>query len=398
MIDYSDASDLFYVWLKRALVRSWPELAITADPNGVQEKDVEIIVKKARHKQQRPPRPRALRHQDRARRSPRCDASFGAMASSRSSSDTANLRCGSVCSQRSRTPVSCMTGAWPAKTELGGQGRMRQHRDHADDGVSAGSSRSTSRPEGCRRSRDPGRDQAPLPRLGALGSGAGRHADGGCRSRDGGRRALQRGARLSAASPSTSTRSFRSPGRPFKRRWQWRSIIGRWRPSTRGRGSRCGGFACMAVSRKPKSELRWQALASSIDLERVRDLVPTATRASPSSTSTKFEARITRRLGGHRCCPRASSRLGAGTRARWATSWPRRRLRPTISFCGRRSSSSPTGFLTRTRLGRLPPSPAGASGNRVGGGERRRSGARRARTPRRRRPPDQAAVTKLTTC
>lgn len=46
MIDYSDASDLFYVWLKRALVSSWPELAVTAHEFGVQEKSDEIIVKK----------------------------------------------------------------------------------------------------------------------------------------------------------------------------------------------------------------------------------------------------------------------------------------------------------------------------------------------------------------
>ncbi len=42
MIDYSDASDLFFVWLKRALGRVFPELF---DLPGVQEKDEEIIVK-----------------------------------------------------------------------------------------------------------------------------------------------------------------------------------------------------------------------------------------------------------------------------------------------------------------------------------------------------------------
>ncbi len=46
MIDYSDASDLFYVWLKRALVTSHPDLALTADPRGLQEKADEIIVKR----------------------------------------------------------------------------------------------------------------------------------------------------------------------------------------------------------------------------------------------------------------------------------------------------------------------------------------------------------------
>ena len=45
MIDYTDASDLFYVWLKRALHATHPALAITAHPTGVQEKAEEIIVK-----------------------------------------------------------------------------------------------------------------------------------------------------------------------------------------------------------------------------------------------------------------------------------------------------------------------------------------------------------------
>lgn len=46
MIDYSDSSDLFYVWAKRAMWTADPSLAITGHPNGVQEKDSEIIVKR----------------------------------------------------------------------------------------------------------------------------------------------------------------------------------------------------------------------------------------------------------------------------------------------------------------------------------------------------------------
>ena len=46
MIDYSDASDLFYVWLKRALITTAPWFAFTAHPLGVQEKDQEAIVKR----------------------------------------------------------------------------------------------------------------------------------------------------------------------------------------------------------------------------------------------------------------------------------------------------------------------------------------------------------------
>lgn len=45
MIDYSDASDLFFVWLKRALVTSHPDFGFTSHPLGVQEKDEEAIVK-----------------------------------------------------------------------------------------------------------------------------------------------------------------------------------------------------------------------------------------------------------------------------------------------------------------------------------------------------------------
>jgi len=45
MVYYTDSSDLFYVWLKRAMVATSPELTFTADPRGVQEKTEELIVK-----------------------------------------------------------------------------------------------------------------------------------------------------------------------------------------------------------------------------------------------------------------------------------------------------------------------------------------------------------------
>ncbi len=48
MIAYADASDLFYVWIKRCLHNTWPELGITADPYGAQDKAQEIIVKRVR--------------------------------------------------------------------------------------------------------------------------------------------------------------------------------------------------------------------------------------------------------------------------------------------------------------------------------------------------------------
>ena len=45
MIDYSDASDVFFVWLKRALLYSHQDFGITSHPLGVQEKTEEAIVK-----------------------------------------------------------------------------------------------------------------------------------------------------------------------------------------------------------------------------------------------------------------------------------------------------------------------------------------------------------------
>jgi putative DNA methylase len=46
MIDYADISDVFYVWLKRAMRTTHPWLAFTGDPDGLQEKTEEIIVKR----------------------------------------------------------------------------------------------------------------------------------------------------------------------------------------------------------------------------------------------------------------------------------------------------------------------------------------------------------------
>ena len=45
MMNYCDSSDLFFVWLKRALVTSHPWFGITSDPAGLQEKTEEAVVK-----------------------------------------------------------------------------------------------------------------------------------------------------------------------------------------------------------------------------------------------------------------------------------------------------------------------------------------------------------------
>ena len=44
MVEYSDASDIFYVWLKRALLTSHPEFGLNSNPVGVQDKTDEIVI------------------------------------------------------------------------------------------------------------------------------------------------------------------------------------------------------------------------------------------------------------------------------------------------------------------------------------------------------------------
>ena len=45
MVEYTDASDLLFVWLKRALALSHPWFGVTAHPAGLQEKTDEAVVK-----------------------------------------------------------------------------------------------------------------------------------------------------------------------------------------------------------------------------------------------------------------------------------------------------------------------------------------------------------------
>ena len=45
MVEYSDASDIFYVWLKRALIVSHPEFGLSANFAGIQDKTDEAVVK-----------------------------------------------------------------------------------------------------------------------------------------------------------------------------------------------------------------------------------------------------------------------------------------------------------------------------------------------------------------
>lgn len=120
MIDYSDASDLFYVWIKRALADSWPELGITSHEYGVQEKVDEIIVKKggtSNHDH------RTREHYDRL-----ITRAFAEAARVVQQDGVVTIVFGHGDPEVWQRLISAirdaglvLTGAWPAKTEAGGK-------------------------------------------------------------------------------------------------------------------------------------------------------------------------------------------------------------------------------------------------------------------------------------
>jgi len=117
MIDYSDASDLFYVWLKRALVTTAPWFAFTAHPDGVQEKALEAIVKGGGNVDHR-----TRRHYDNmiakafadARRVVRPDGVV-TIVFGHGDPEVWHRLLGAI-----TQAGLVLTGSWPAKTEAGG--------------------------------------------------------------------------------------------------------------------------------------------------------------------------------------------------------------------------------------------------------------------------------------
>lgn len=120
MIDYSDASDLSYVWLKRALSDSWPELGLTAHEHGVQEKQDEIIVKKGGTSNKD--------HRNRAHYDKLITQAFAEAERVVVEDGVVTIVFGHgepEVWQRLLTAIRdaglVLTGAWPAKTEAGGK-------------------------------------------------------------------------------------------------------------------------------------------------------------------------------------------------------------------------------------------------------------------------------------
>lgn len=121
MIAYADASDLFYAWAKRCLHNTWPELAITADPHGCQDKSQEIIVKRVRG--EAPDEHRTREHYDTL-----ISEAFAQMRQAVRDDGVVTIVFGHgepEVWQRLLHSIEqaglVMTGSWPANTESGGQ-------------------------------------------------------------------------------------------------------------------------------------------------------------------------------------------------------------------------------------------------------------------------------------
>lgn len=120
MVYYTDSSDLIYAWLKRALSTTHPEVAITSDPRGLQEKSKEAIVKE----HGRAPG----EHRDRQHYDSMIAASFAEMRRVVADDGLVTIVFGHGEPEvwhRLLGAISSaglvMTGSWPARTESGGQ-------------------------------------------------------------------------------------------------------------------------------------------------------------------------------------------------------------------------------------------------------------------------------------
>ena len=120
MVYYSDSSDIFFVWLKRCLSSAFPEMTITADQRGIQEKTEEIIVKE----HGRAPG----EHRDRAHYDALITRAFNEMRRVIRPSGIVTIVFGHgepEVWKRLLDAISnarlVMTASWPANTESGGQ-------------------------------------------------------------------------------------------------------------------------------------------------------------------------------------------------------------------------------------------------------------------------------------
>ena len=292
MLAYSDSSDLIFSWVRRALAEVSPEMAVSADAYGAQEKELEIIVKRVRG--DAPQEHRTAEHYDRLIR----DA-FSEARRVVADDGVVTIVFGHGEPEVWQRLLSAladaglvMTGSWPANTESG------SHQGKANI--------ETTLTMSCR----PAPDNRPAGRKGTVEAAIKREVKS--RYPDWERWGLAPTDMLMAAAGPAM------------------EIVGQYAEILDAKGdvvdiatflplARAAVQEAMAIEIDhhpletfdartrfalwwvrlfgrevaPKSELRWQALAASMDLSEVRDLVPDADKGAQFVLASKFASTIT---------------------------------------------------------------------------------------------------------
>lgn len=295
MIAYGDSSDIFYVWLRRALSTTWPELSVSSEPGGAQEKALEIIVKRSRGLSKSD----YVEHRTREHYDRLMSQSFSEMRRVVRDDGVVTIVFGHgdpIVWQRLLSSIDdaglIMTGSWPANTESGGrQGKaniettLTMSCRPAPEGRRPGRKgavESEIKTEIKRRYPDWERwGLAPADMLMASAGPAmevvGRYSE--VLDATGERVDIHTFLPLarSAVQEAMAVEVDHHPLETFDARTRfalwWVRLYGR--------------------QVQAKSELRWQALASSLDIADVRDLVPDSGKGVRFTYARTFQPRIT---------------------------------------------------------------------------------------------------------
>jgi adenine-specific DNA methylase len=292
MLAYADSSDLIYAWIKRALHGTWPDIAITSDEYGCQEKTEEIIVKRVRG--DAPNEHRTREHYD-----TKIAQAFREMRRTVRDDGVVTIVFGSgdpEVWQRLLAAIQqtdlVMTGSWPANTEAGShQGKAniettltmacRPASPHREPGRK-GAVEAEIKAEIKRRYLDWERwGLAPADMLMAAAGPAmevvGRYSE--VRDKNGDPVDIHTFLPLARAAVQEAM-ALEIDHHPLNA-FDARTRFALW------------WVRLYSRQVQAKSELRWQALASSLDIADVRDLVPDADKGVRFATAQQFKGRIT---------------------------------------------------------------------------------------------------------
>lgn len=290
MVYYSDSSDFFYVWLKRAQAELRPDLVLAAGPEGIQNKADEIIVKE--HGKA------PGEHRTRAHYDERIAEAFKEMRRVVRDDGVVTIVFGHgepEVWQRLLASIQraglVMTGSWPANTEAGGQqGKANIETTLTMACRPAPSNRATGRKGAVEaeikaeiKKRYPDWERWGLAPADMLMAAAGPAMEVVGRYEsvlDARGEAVDIYTFLPLARAAVQEAMAVEVDHHPLETFDARSRFGLWWVRLYGRQAQA------------KSELRWQALASSMDSAEVRDLVPDAEKGVAFTTSRQFKTRI----------------------------------------------------------------------------------------------------------